>query len=414
MAKIEKKNVFSDNANRISILVHTEKFLDDSSALEFLCNANKLSHIHIYFMPVLTEQKTFNLNIGKYSYFKDGIFTNVVINFADYSGVISIHHHLQEDMKDIDIFRLSEESIINGQLASDQFDYVVTREVFTDQEKCDIPVIMLERCKEILRLFLVNGKQYEVREHEYIDETFYYIYKHKQVFSEFQNYWSAVIKKEVNCNWADALDNRLCLLVMCLDQCKIETYKRQNNVSVMHLKYHLSYLIMLITGTFDNLAWIINNQYELKLDRMKIDLKGGRFKNAIKEKSQAIYDVLDGDYTKTGIDAIREIRDCIVHRDFIKAIRGGNSRYKYETCYFWLDDDIYELFEKAGFEKTGVKIKTANEAFIDMHDFICFLESRVVKITNSLLQIIANEIYGAKNSYQIWKILNFSGEPYVL
>lgn len=410
---IEKKNVFSDNKEAISILVYTEKFLKDSAALKFFCNANKIPQIRIYFMPVLSKQKDCKLTVGEYSHFKHGVFTNVVINFVDCSGVVSIHNYLPENIDDIEIYKLTEKSIIHGQLVSDLFDYVVTRDFFPEQEECNIPVISLETCKELLRVFLVQKKQFIVSEHYNIDETFYYIYKHKQLFSEFQNYWTAVVKNEVQYNWVDALDNRLCMLTICLDQCKIEAYKRPNNSTVMHLKYHLSYLILLITGTFDNLAWIINNQYKLKLSRMKIDLKGSQFKNAIKDKSVAIYDVLESEYAKTGIDAIRELRDRIVHRDFIKAIIVGNSKYKCEISCFWLDDETYNLFMKAGFENSSVKLKAVDNIFIDIHDFICFLESRVVKITNELLKIIADEIYDARDAYEIWKMLGLKVEPYV-
>lgn len=103
-----------------------------------------------------------------------------------------------------------------------------------------------------------------------------------------------------------------------------------------------------------------------------------------------------------------------MHRDFIKAIIVGNSKYKREICCFWLDDETYNLFMKAGFENSSVKLKEVDNIFIDMHNFICFLESRVVKITNELLKIIADEIYGARDAYEIWKMLGLKVEPYVL
>jgi len=411
---LKKKNVFSNNVENISILVYTENFLNDSEALNFFCNANKIPKIRIYFMPVLLKQKDYKLTVGEYSHFKHGIFTNVVINFADCSGVVSIHNNLPENIDDIEIYRLSEDSIIHGQLVADTFDYVVTKRGLPEQEKCDIPVISLEKCKELLRLFLVQRKQFWVSEHYIIDETMYYIYKHKQLFSEFQNYWHAVINNKETSDWAEALDNRLCMITICLDQCKIEAYKTQNNVTMMYLKYHLSFLLLLITGTFDNLAWIINNNYQLELRRNYIDLRGSQFKKKIKGKSMAIYNVLETEYSKTGIDAIRELRDRVVHRDFIKTIRGGDSKYKYETTYFWLDDETYSLFVKAGLENSSVKLKAGNNVFIDMHDFINFLESRAVNITNELLKIIADEIYGARDTYKIWEILELLVEPYVL
>ena len=112
-------------------------------------------------------------------------------------------------------------------------------------------------------------------------------------------------------------------MTICFDQCKIEAYKSQNNTTVMYLKYHLSHLLLLITGTFDNLAWIINNQYDLKLHRMKIDLRGKDFKEAVENRSPEIHEILTDEEIVAIIDAIRELRDRIVHRDFIKAIRGG-------------------------------------------------------------------------------------------
>ena len=411
---MKKKNVFSNNVENISILVYTENFLNNSSAIKFFSNVNKIPQIRIYFMPVLSKQKVCSLTVGEYSHFSHGVFTNVAIKFPDCSEVVSIHRNLPENIDDIDIYRLSEDNIIHGQFVSDTFDYVVTERGLLEHEKCDIPVISLERCKELLRLFLVQRNQFWVSEHHKIDETFYYIYKHKQLFSEFQNYWQAVINKKETDDWADALDNRLCLITICLDQCKIETYKTQNNVTTMHLKYHLSYLLLLITGTFDNLAWIINNNYQLNLRRNNIDLRSSQFKKKIKGKSIAIYNVLETEYSKTGIDAIRELRDRVVHRDFIKTIIAGDSKYKYQTSYFWFDHETYNLFAKAGLENSSVKLTAGNDVFIDMHDFINFLESRVVNITNQLLKIIADEIYGAGDVYKIWELLGLSVEPYVL
>ncbi|MFQ6794628.1 MAG: hypothetical protein ACLRT4_17865 [Thomasclavelia sp.] len=411
---MKKKNVFSDNTKNISILVYTENFLDDCAALNFFCNANKLRKIQIYFMPVLSKQKNCELILGEYSHFNFKAFTNVVISFKDCSGVITIHRDLPKDIDDKEIYKLAEDNIIHGQLVSDMFDYVVTKKGFSDQEKCDISVISLERCKEVLRLFLVQRKEFWVREHYMIDETFYYIYKHKQLFLEFQNYWHAIINKKETYKWASALDNRLCMITICLDQCKIEAYKRQNNATAMHLKYHISYLLLLITGTFDNLAWIINNNYQLKLNRKKIDLRNNQFKNRVKDKSMAIYNVLEMEYSKTGIDAIRELRDCVVHRDFIKTVMVGNSKYNYETNCFWLNNKAYNLFVEAGLENSSVKLKMENNIFIDVHDFINFLESRVVNITNKLLKIIADEIYDARDTYEIWKILKLPVEPYIL
>lgn len=409
-----KRNAFSDNLPEVSVLVHTQDFIKDNGALQYLRNANKIKGIKVYFMPVLSTNTTLSLETGKYTHFKDGLITSVVLDFADCGCVVSMHSDISVNIDDKEIYRLAEKSIINGELVTDLFDYVVVRTNFANKEKCNVPVVSLEQCKEILRLFLVHRKQFWVSGHYCIDETFYYIYRHKKLFSEFQNYWSAVCESGEIDDWSDALDNRLKLMTICLDQCKIEAYKAQNNTTVMYLKYYLSYLMLLITGTFDNLAWIINNKYSLKLDRMKIDLKGKKFKESIKDKSDSIYTILTEKKTEAVIAAIRELRDRIVHREFIKVGRGGNVNSKNETSYLYLDTEAYDLLEEAGFSRVGIEFKTEDEVFIYMHEFIDFLERSTVDFVNALVKIIADEIYDARDTYEIWKLLELAVEPYVL
>lgn len=409
-----KKNVFSDNRYEINILVYTESFLKENEAIEFLKKAGELTGINIYFMPLISDEIELSFETGKYRYCKEGVITSVIMNFKDCGSVVSMHRGVPNDIEDIEIYRLAEKSIINGQLVSDLFDYVVVKENLANKDSCNIPVIRLEECRDILRLFLVQRKQFQISEHTSTDETGYYIYKHKQLFSEFQNYWSAVCKNKALDDWADALDNRLELMTICFDQCKIEAYKSQNNTTVMYLKYHLSHLLLLITGTFDNLAWIINNQYELKLHRMKIDLRGKDFKEAIKDRSLVIHEVLTDEETMAVIDAIRELRDRIVHRDFIKAIRGGKSNSNCETSYFYIDKMAFGLLRDAGLPDEAVECLISEAAFIEMNAFINFLETCTVSLVNRLLKVIAYEIYNANDTYEIWKLLGFAVEPYVL
>lgn len=409
-----KKNVFSANTSEINILVYTESFLKENEAIEFLKKADELTGINIYFMPLISDEIELSFETGKYSYCKEGVITSVIMNFKDCGSVVSMHRGVPNDIEDIEIYRLAENSIINGQLVSDLFDYVVVKEKLVNKDSCNIPVIRLEECRDILRLFLVQRKQFQISEHTSTDETGYYIYKHKQLFSEFQNYWSAVCKSKALDDWADALDNRLELMTICFDQCKIEAYKSQNNTTVMYLKYHLLHLLSLITGTFDNLAWIINNQYDLKLHRMKIDLRGKDFKEAVENRSPEIHEILTDEEIVAIIDAIRELRDRIVHRDFIKAIHGGKAHSSYETSYFYVDKIAFDLLRNAGLPDETVECLTSKAAFIDMIAFINFLESCTVSLVNRLLKVIAREIYNANDTYEIWKLLGFAVEPYVL
>ena len=207
------------------------------------------------------------------------------------------------------------------------------------------------------------------------------------------------------------MDNRLWLMSICFDNCKIEALKKQNNVTVMHLKYHISYLLLLMTGTLDNLAWLINNLYELKIeedDRKKIDLIKNAFKNKVKTKSLELFDFLNSDSIADKILAIRELRDRIVHRDFMKIVRGDND------SSLWMDNIVYNKLKVAGFSEDKIKVKTKDWCFIDILDFISFVETVIIKMVDNILNIISREIYKSEEKYEMWKFLELPHEPYVL
>lgn len=365
----------------ISVLVHTKSYIENMEAIQYFCNATKIDSIEIYFMPPLEEKENVPVKAGKYTQYS------------------------KENRK------------INGRIKAELFDYIVCEEQEKKKDSCLTPVISYAECKEILRLFLVERKEFLVTEELRIDETFYYTYRHKYLFHELQNFWTKVCESGVIDDWSDALDNRLELMSICLDKCKIEALKPQNNCTVMHLKYHISYLLLLITGTFDNLAWLINNLYSLGLEeknRQKIDLLKGTFKNYVKTKSLELYKIMSEDGFDHKIKAIRELRDRIVHRDFLQAVRGGNHKSEYDTSYLYLDLSAYQLLRQAGFESTTVSIKIGDNVCVDMMSFVNFAEQLVVHIVNSLLKVIAKEIYDSEENIVLWKMFDFPEKPYVL
>lgn len=399
----------------VTLLIHTESFLNDTNALEYFYNANKLDNIKIYFMPVINRTDT-NIFTGKYNHFKSNGFNVTSIKFPDISFVLCLHGKCSTDLTESQLDLMTEQSILRGETADDVLDFIVTNSVSTQDVKCSTPIISLSECKEILRIFLVNKKEFLICENTHIDETIYYIYKHKQLFSEFQNFWSATCATGIIDDWADALDNRLNLLTRCIDYCKIECYNDQNNSSAMNLKYHMAYLMLLITGTFDNLAWLINNLYELNLDSspLKIDLIKREFKNELKIKSDTLYRFLDSSCFDKNVMAIRKLRDRIVHRDFIKTVTESNNNNKTRITRLFLDNKNCDSFLEAGFPKTGITLKLKEESCIDALVLINFIEGVVVNIVNNILKVISKEIYDSEETICLWKLLDFPKEPYVI
>ena len=413
---MHQRNVFSDKTE-ISLLIHTQSYLENGAALKYLSDADKLEGINIFFMPMLNGNVS-NLPLGRYIHNRESNRTFSILKFPQCSGVVKIHNMPDAQISDVEYCESTEQSILQGQCVSNLFDYIVTEKSAPDPFDCEIPVISLSECREILRLRMICCGDYHVSEHFRIEETLYYIYRHKYIFPSYQQFWSSCVENN-NLDWADALDNRLNLMARCLDQCKISAYKRIDNNSIMHIKYHLSYLFLLITGAFDNLAWLMNNLYQMELEKrsgghFNIDLKKTVFQDVLKEKSKNVYSVISDTLFQCRLDAIRELRDRIVHRDFLQAYRGGNANSRNETSYFDADSVFYSKLKQAGFSDSNVAIKIGTRNLLYMIPFINFLEMITVKMIDDMLKVITKDIYGKKENIVLWELFEFPCEPYVL
>lgn len=410
-------NIFSNNLSQISVLVYTESFLGDELSFTYFHNAGKLEGIHIYYMPVVGDANgSFLVETGVYRSFCQEGRTFTAIQFPQCSEVVYTHNAAGSSKTEHENNRLAEERILQGESPLELFHYVVASDQWCKSHARDSWVISFSTCKEILRLFLVNRKRFWLTEHASCGETLYYIYYHKRLFASFQTFWSACVAGGNLTDWAEALDNRLLLFSICLDQAKIEAYKDQNNATAMYLKYHISYLLLLITGTLDNLAWLINNLYNMNMEeneRNKVDLLSKDFRKKVQPKSSRIYNVIKDNNFIDKIRAVRELRDRIVHRDFIHTISSRGAGGKIQN-YLWADKTVVEKLEKAGFAKENFIIRISDSAASDILALIHFLQDTTIEIVNKFLIIIADEVYHSRNQYTIWKLLGFSREPYVL
>ena len=412
-----RRNIFSDNSSQVSIFVYTESFLDEEPSFLYFNNARKLDGIQIYYMPVLDNQnRQLPIVTGAYrSWCQEGR-TFTAIEFPQYSGIVNAHYPANSDRTDYDNNKLAEEKILQDESFSNLYDYVVCSDKWCQTHRNFRSVISFSECKEVLRLFLIMKKRFTLCEHFSCDETMYYVYHHKNLFDEFQNFWSACVASGYISDWANALDNRLLLLSMCIDNAKIEAYKTQNNATAMQLKYHISYLLLLITGTFDNLAWLVNNLYNLGMEekeRTKIDLLKKEFRQKIEKKSFRIHEILVKNDFINRVEAIRELRDRIVHRDFINTIFSRRADGSNQN-YLWVDRTVSDKLKKAGFPTKGFILKISDETSIDILMLIDFLQNTTIQMVNELLKNVSDEIYDSRHQYTIWKLLDFPTQPYVL
>ena len=148
-------------------------------------------------------------------------------------------------------------------------------------------------------------------------------------------------------------------------------------------------------------------------ERLKIDLLKREFCQRIKQKSSRIYEVLADECFINRVKAIRELRDRIVHRDFINTVASRRVDSNIQN-YLWIDKVANDKLVKAKFPSDGFSIRTDNESALDIVKFINFLTNITVETVNSILKIMADEIYQSRQQYTIWELLEFPEKPYVL
>ena len=401
----------------LRIVVHTASFCDSADSMAYFDALSKYRQFSIYYLPAAGCTTVNGTQPGQYKHIREKHIIYSTIQFSDCSGCIGTHHEINgvvfSELNDEDLDRMAEHIIISGNTYAAPFDLVVVSDEWASGNvTAKNKVLSMTDLRETLRLYMVHTKQFYVSPCERIDELFYYTYRHKAVFCQFQPFWSSTVYSNALDSYADALDNRLMQLLLCIDNIKIILLKEQNNITAMHLKYHLPYMTLLTTGIFDNLAWLINNKYGLQLPRMKIDLKKPQYIDAVRTKSAVLADFLSDDSIQLKIDAIREIRDRIVHRDFIQTIRSGNRSVS--ENYLFVDAVIKSKLENAGFPKSGLPDITHSFVCVDIKTFVAFVEDAVIQIVNAVLGSINLEIYGSNEEICIWKLLKLSQEPLVI
>lgn len=415
---MDKTNVFSDHAESISILVYTQSFLCDLGSFDYFNNANRLNSIHVYFMPLLeTPDKLPPVKTGIYKHVPEEKAICSYAVFSDCTGRMYLSSNTPQRKTDEELSKIAEEVMLHHPFHPLTFDYTVASDSWCEDHKDYNCVTPYSEAKDILRLFLVNKKEFEVVEHFFIDESYYYIYRHKVLFPKYQSFWTSTLenKKESDTDTANALGNRLMLLSMCLDNARIEAYKIQNNTTAMHLKYHISYLLLLTTGVFDSLAWIINNLYALGFEekkRRQIDIINHDFRKEVEKKSASIFSLLSKADFINRVEAIRELRDRIVHRNFIDTISSGDRGNRQN--YLLIDQVTSDKLFKAGLEEKAYFIRDGVLNAVVILELLVFLQDTVVNIVNCFLNQISNEIYHSSTNDSVSKLLNLPSDPYVL
>lgn len=409
MSAIQEKTPFDRTYNDyplIRILIHTDSLADDILNKEKVAiSLLRMTHFHfldIHFTPssnidVLDVMSKYGVEPCDYIYHEDF----VTLRGKNFETVITLNTNKERLlMGTYDNSKLKLIDIIAGH--SDNYDYFVVGKYdglhqSITKRKTDISP---EDGIELIRILLVNLGHFYVVPGYKVNEGYYYLYRFKKIFSEFQPAWSIIvsgqgygsISQEV-VNQFDSLSQRLEFICRATDKVSYYSLKQSNNDTQDNTLYHFGYLIMLITGIFDDLAWILTHIYKLRLNRMEVVLKEPvkkkRFYGQLSEKNKELYNFLTTDHTQNLIKMFYPIRDALQHRQFIKGMKFSDTD-GYNDNVFALPEFTVDIMKEITYDikEYGFIFSHKDTFLFDSHIFASQTIKDIAFIVNHILALI--------------------------
>lgn len=264
-----------------------------------------------------------------------------------------------------------------------------------DHEVAGVTILSWTEVLDRLRLLFVNNGLFLVSPGFRVNEGFYYLYRFKKVFSSYQKAWStASFANSVVGSAGDnlqSLGQRLELICRAADQTSYFALRRADNDNQDHALYHAAFLIMLITGAFDDVAWLIARLYGIEVDKMGVGLRviaknrgNTRFWEAMADNNPALSNYLRSPNVQGQIRLFYPVRHKLQHGLFLEAVHYSNPSKNFDRNLFVIPDEmVTELRELFGDEaKLRWGLKPGHDGtYVDPHR----LASEAVKITAEII-----------------------------
>lgn len=199
-------------------------------------------------------------------------------------------------------------------------------------------VLSLEETREYMNLYLMQYDKYYVRPRYTVNRGLYYLARMKQSFRALQIPWSILVygkavipNGEQLLNYLSNLWQRAIILHQIVDNIGVQFYQVPNNDTQDEMLYHLNFLVPLVTGMFDTLAWITRYRYGLNLDRCKVILRVGNvnrptaFVNQLARHNQRLASSLLQPNVQGLINLFYPMRNSIQHRLLLKGLLYANA-----------------------------------------------------------------------------------------
>ncbi|MFN7253339.1 MAG: hypothetical protein ACK4M9_21570 [Anaerobacillus sp.] len=398
------RGIPSEN-NPIVIVVHTEYLSEHyeqlSKSVRKLVDISKLPFVSLLFLPV---REANNHLIA--------LFQKENIEFSSYIDT----KYAQE--KVALKYNGKEKGILNGNLAKWGAVYVGESKVrvldsqaiahinpdyfvmskddeFYERNSINAKKITINELLQELRILLVYyGIFYDRPNSRIYGEEPYYSYRVSINFPqliESSIKWDLISNEEISIHPSNfgSLHQRLYLISKALDKIDFHSLKNPNNDTLDECLYHLGYMIMLVTGAFDGIAWIIKDFYKFEINPQKISIqvplkkKNTDFIKKLSVFNPKLYAFLLDEVTQKKINIIYQIRHSLQHRTFIQGMGYSTSEKKLPNLLF-LPHESPDLFESLSIKESnfwGFKSKINEGKLFDLRTFA----HRIFEVTSELV-----------------------------
>lgn len=250
-------------------------------------------------------------------------------------------------------------------------------------------IMTLKEGVQFLDLVLKRNEQYLLRGHFYINKGYWY--------------WLSLRLKVPHLSKftpiSTAISYRAEYSLMALDEMGIQFYKGVNNDTKDNSLYHFNYLITLISGIFDNLALITDQDLQIShKDIRQIGLSKSGSKPFLKEIRERRPDIRKhiNNYVDF-INLIYSFREDVVHRAGLPSVVFHDSSYKHgwNAQFIKISEEIARMIELCGdgkrdfdkFSEWGV-YKSGNVFFVTPYILGISLVRTILQFTDIYLDLL--------------------------
>lgn len=405
-----------------------------------LIKLNSFNEIKIIPLPIADDEicKILNANgLALTEYSSDGL--SVTLKASDGSIYDVVSPFIKRPPENLWAPIISNSTVVLADLfASSICDYLVVGATEPGL-KCKVArdnIITAEQALELVRILLTAHNRYYISTGLRVNKSFYYLYRFKKLFKEFQYAWTVAtyaqgkgLSEKIS-DHLTSLSTRLMFICMAYDKVAFLSLKTANYEDQSDQLYHLVYFVTLITGVFDNLAHIIKECYQLEInDRRDIGLRIPRNKKTTEFYKKLEYHNVNLHAFLTTMDVQRDIqifyplRDSLAHRELPTGVQLQQNSEMGKNM-FELNKEVLEELKKISDSLTF--IIGANLGFLDPLPFIKWAQDVTITVVNRVLSSInwdsfcttlpidiQEKIHASNQSFEqgVGQFLNWPKEP---